>query len=136
MVGRAGLLRNKVLVRNLLNESENDTQDINGLLNRRYFSRVWVIQELVLAKSLVIPLYETDYHADSTCIERLNIDWNDTKASWFQHGAGGRVFLRDQLEELLAKMGFRIKECKLDFCKPPSHSSKKACSQIQRQFRC
>lgn len=82
---------------------ENDTQDINGLLNRRYFSRVWVIQELVLAKSLVIPLYETDYHADSTCIERLNIDWNDTKASWFQHGAGGRVFLRDQLEELLAQ---------------------------------
>ncbi|KAF7531120.1 hypothetical protein G7054_g9176 [Neopestalotiopsis clavispora] len=80
---------------------ENHAQKIHELLNRRYFSRVWVIQELVLAKSLVIPLHDSDYHADNTCIERLKVDWNDTKASWFQHGAGGRVFSLDRLDELL-----------------------------------
>lgn len=30
---------------------------------------------------------------------------------------------RRKLEELLAKMGFRIKDCKLDFCDPPPPSN-------------
>ncbi|KAI0167749.1 heterokaryon incompatibility protein-domain-containing protein [Pestalotiopsis sp. NC0098] len=78
-----------------------DTQKINELFGHRYFSRVWVIQELLLAKSLCMPLHDSDYHADSTSIKRLDINWVETKVPWFQHTAGGRMFARDEIGLLL-----------------------------------
>ncbi|KAK8115373.1 hypothetical protein PG999_007442 [Apiospora kogelbergensis] len=59
------------------------------LLKRRYFQRVWVIQELVLAPSSLIPLGDTDYLAtDKTPAQLLKTlfrrTWEDLPCSWIQ----------------------------------------------------
>ncbi|ETS84623.1 hypothetical protein PFICI_02648 [Pestalotiopsis fici W106-1] len=91
--------------RSWLDESQafedNDDRTSKKLMDHRYFSRVWVIQELLLAKSLLIPLYSSEYYADSACIKRLSIDWNSTTAPWFEHIASGRIFSRNELHLLL-----------------------------------
>lgn len=55
------------------------------LLQRRYFSRVWVIQELVTSQRAVMRVGDTEFSFDNTTASRLedaNTDW-----SWDQSGA-------------------------------------------------
>lgn len=80
---------------------EKDTLKIDELFSHRYFRRVWVIQELLLAKSLCMPLEDSDYYADSTSIKRMDVHWIDSKVPWFQHIAGGRMFSRNEIGLLL-----------------------------------
>lgn len=63
--------------------------NLEMLLKRRYFQRVWVIQELVLAPSSLIPLGDTDYLATyrtpAQLLETLSHDtWEDLPCSWIQ----------------------------------------------------
>ncbi|KAM7216780.1 heterokaryon incompatibility HET-6 protein [Rhypophila decipiens] len=75
----------------------NDTLATEGvttlrkLLTRRYFSRVWVIQELVLARSAVISVGHTQFWASNLTPKSLvsssapnstAFDWNSTAAPW------------------------------------------------------
>ncbi|RTE84702.1 hypothetical protein BHE90_000753 [Fusarium euwallaceae] len=64
---------------------------IQRLLERRYFSRAWVLQELVLAPRVVIPIGDKIFLVDPSMTEYLNQltsgawSWEQTKAPWFQH---------------------------------------------------
>lgn len=71
------------------------------ILTHRYFSRLWVIQELLLSPSLLVPLYDSDFLADSTFSKRIDVSWNETAAPWFQHVVSRKTFPRRQLLTVL-----------------------------------
>ncbi|RSL72030.1 hypothetical protein CEP53_001274 [Fusarium sp. AF-6] len=79
---------------------------IQSLFDRRYFSRVWVVQELILPPRIVIPIGDKIFWADPstpTHFERLsNRDWlwEQTRAQWFQHATQGSV-MQENLSHLL-----------------------------------
>ncbi|KAE9378860.1 HET-domain-containing protein, partial [Stipitochalara longipes BDJ] len=94
----------------LLNQEEGHTlpqQKLNiaRLLERRYFSRVWVIQELILAPRLIIPIGDMVFWADAATLMNQEIvtNWSleGTKAPWFEHLARGS-FRVDSFLELMA----------------------------------
>ncbi|KAK8000868.1 hypothetical protein PG991_013090 [Apiospora marii] len=63
---------------------------LEGLLRRRYFSRIWVIQEIALAPLSIFPIGQVDFYANSDTpnelLELLGCDqWNMTTASWLQY---------------------------------------------------
>ncbi|KAF5562816.1 heterokaryon incompatibility het-6 [Fusarium phyllophilum] len=59
------------------------------LLCRRYFSRIRVVQELVLAKRVAFQIGDSEYWMNSTTMRSLethnNWDWNSTTAPWLQN---------------------------------------------------
>ncbi|KAI0545828.1 hypothetical protein F4679DRAFT_559915, partial [Xylaria curta] len=63
--------------------------DMERLFRRRYFSRLWVIQELILSSKAIIRIGDIDVSVDPIITERLeNIqgwDWAKTPAAWFQY---------------------------------------------------
>ncbi|KAK8029901.1 hypothetical protein PG993_011192 [Apiospora rasikravindrae] len=57
-----------------IEEEIGDTSVLEDLLRRRYFSRMWVIQEVVLAPSSIIPIGQVDFVATAkAAIELSNI---------------------------------------------------------------
>ncbi|KAK1708467.1 heterokaryon incompatibility protein-domain-containing protein [Colletotrichum lupini] len=77
-------------------------RDIWKLLQRRYFRRVWVIQELVLAPRVLIPIGNVIFAADHTTARKLTqsendsenkskVSWKKTEAPWFEHVAQGHI---------------------------------------------
>ncbi|KAF4785083.1 hypothetical protein HER10_EVM0002441 [Colletotrichum scovillei] len=77
-------------------------QNIRVLLQRRYFRRVWIIQELVLAPRVLIPIGNVIFTADHTTARKLTksendstnkskISWKKTEAPWLEHIAQGRI---------------------------------------------
>ncbi|KAK4207163.1 heterokaryon incompatibility HET-6 protein [Rhypophila decipiens] len=78
------------------------TTTLRKLFTRRYFSRVWVIQELVLARSAVIPVGHTQfwasnvtptYLASSSTNNSTPFHWNFPAAPWTQFI--GRTFVEE-----------------------------------------
>ncbi|KAL9116191.1 MAG: hypothetical protein Q9227_000562 [Pyrenula ochraceoflavens] len=70
------------------------------LLQSRFFSRVWIIQELLLAPSAVFPIHGIEFHGTNLSIHRLKAihpswKWENTPAPWFQHMASGAEFLEN-----------------------------------------
>ncbi|KAK0705850.1 heterokaryon incompatibility protein-domain-containing protein, partial [Apiosordaria backusii] len=66
------------------------------LLKRKYFSRLWVVQELMLSRSAVMRVGITDYHIDERTGDRIqrldrSWDWSRTSAPWLQHAARRHV---------------------------------------------
>jgi len=72
------------------------------LLERRYFSRIWVIQELILAPRILIPIRDLNFWADGTTMVNrqgsVARSWMGTKAPWFQHLAKGALRTSDFFE--------------------------------------
>ncbi|KAI4864388.1 heterokaryon incompatibility protein-domain-containing protein [Hypoxylon rubiginosum] len=75
------------------------------VLSHRYFSRLWVIQELLLSSSLLVPIRDEDFLADNTSSQQIDISWDRTKAPWFQHIASRRTFSKDLLLTVLRQTG-------------------------------
>lgn len=64
--------------------------DLNNLLAKRYFSRLWVIQELVVSRQVVFQVGDTEFWADGATVPQLKShDWENTSASWLVHMAQG-----------------------------------------------
>jgi hypothetical protein len=64
--------------------------DLGRLLKRRYFSRIWVVQEMILSRQATIRIGSSDYwvdHRTSRDIAKKDPTWNwdSTAAPWFQH---------------------------------------------------
>ncbi|CBF80201.1 hypothetical protein AN7834.2 [Aspergillus nidulans FGSC A4] len=86
-----------VLPRRRLHELESDPVFLSssrqitlaGILSRRYFSRVWVIQELVLSQRAIIRIGTCEAWADSRTWHSLSRSWrwDSTGAPWVQHMA-------------------------------------------------
>jgi len=78
-----------------LPEDDQQTKDrppigLYEVLQRRYFSRVWVVQELILSPRAVIRVGGVDYFADgmdmiSTTASEQGWKWDDTAAPWAQY---------------------------------------------------
>ncbi|KAF1979633.1 hypothetical protein BU23DRAFT_101946 [Bimuria novae-zelandiae CBS 107.79] len=59
------------------------------MLSRRYFSRVWVVQELLLSPRAIIRVGDTEFRADAEILLRMQEDFptgwfDDCEAPWFQ----------------------------------------------------
>ncbi|CAG8975923.1 hypothetical protein HYALB_00007051 [Hymenoscyphus albidus] len=95
LVDRKATARKKVpleLFNQVLKSSpEESALDIESVLKRKYFQRIWVIQELTLAPSSVFPIAGVDFlgaHRTPSGILKSVSQWKffeDTPASWFQH---------------------------------------------------
>ncbi|KAK0725074.1 heterokaryon incompatibility protein-domain-containing protein [Lasiosphaeris hirsuta] len=73
----------------LVNEDKREV-DIFHLLKRRYFSRVWIIQELILPRQISIPVGTMELCVDKLTGPALSsYNWNRTAAPWIQQ-AGQR----------------------------------------------
>jgi hypothetical protein len=59
---------------------------LSNILARKYFRRIWVIQELILAPSIIIPYQKADYIAGWQTVSRLNsaynFKWEATEMPW------------------------------------------------------
>lgn len=78
---------------------------LRDLLGRRYFSRIWVIQELLLSQRVSIRVGDVDFWADPAMATYLEAslpgwDWANTAAAWVQHMAKGTLGVKS-LQELL-----------------------------------
>ncbi|KAL4871478.1 hypothetical protein BDV12DRAFT_206225 [Aspergillus spectabilis] len=84
-----------VMSRRRLHELESDPVFLSssrqitlaGILRRRYFSRLWVIQELVLSQRAIIRIGNCEAWADSGTWHSLSRSWkwDSTGAPWVQH---------------------------------------------------
>ncbi|KAI0516721.1 heterokaryon incompatibility protein-domain-containing protein [Xylaria bambusicola] len=65
--------------------------NLEKLFKRRYFTRLWVIQELITSSKTIIRIGDTDFLVDSIITERLKKteEWSSamTSAPWFQYVA-------------------------------------------------
>ncbi|KAJ4174739.1 hypothetical protein NW754_005160 [Fusarium falciforme] len=86
--------------------SKTEPVNIRSLFERRYFSRVWIIQELILPPRIAIPIGDKIFWADPstpTHFERLSSRdwlWEQTRAPWFQHATRGSV-MQENLSEFM-----------------------------------
>ncbi|KAK4460938.1 heterokaryon incompatibility protein-domain-containing protein [Cladorrhinum samala] len=67
----------------------NGKVNLRKLLQRRYFSRVWVIQELLLSRRLLIPIGETEILVDAPSVGAIS-GWQQTAAPWMEFSTKGR----------------------------------------------
>jgi len=66
---------------------------LETMLKFRYFGRLWVIQELILARSVVFVFGGVECHAQASTISKS--DWTGTPAPWLMHLAA-RSFGADE----------------------------------------
>lgn len=81
---------------------------LQNLLQFRYFSRVWVIQELLLAPSAMIPIDNIEYTIGNLTPSRLasshpDLDWNTTDAPWVQYISQEESFPAKKLLKVLQR---------------------------------
>jgi hypothetical protein len=79
--------------------------DLEFILKRRYFSRVWVIQGLILSRQALIPVGDVEFMAD--CLTSKNLEsrilryaWDETGAPWFKHVGRRRLPATNILEAM------------------------------------
>ncbi|KAK4187902.1 heterokaryon incompatibility protein-domain-containing protein [Podospora australis] len=76
--------------------SEDSKANFGKVLERRYFGRVWVIQELLLSRAVTILYKDMELLADSLSMAALSQEadfddgWELTKAPWVKHSTQGR----------------------------------------------
>lgn len=73
------------------------TNSLEFMLRRRYFSRLWVIQELILSRQALIRVGDTDFLADSSVWRGLSPmwEWDSTGAPWVQQLGEQQVSVAD-----------------------------------------
>lgn len=64
-------------------------QRVEELLKRRYFSRLWVVQELILSPRVVIRIGDIDFQSDGTTSGNLWAWEENALAPWVQHMSRG-----------------------------------------------
>ncbi|OCK78244.1 hypothetical protein K432DRAFT_444772 [Lepidopterella palustris CBS 459.81] len=78
--------------------------NLHELLKRRYFSRVWVIQELILPGQATIPIGDLDFWAGPDTSTQLaasvpsDWQWDSTAAPWVRNIAQRRLPVKDITE--------------------------------------
>ncbi|KAF5009248.1 hypothetical protein FDECE_4541 [Fusarium decemcellulare] len=72
-----------------------DKLNLGRLLQRRYFSRIWVIQELILSRHVAFQVGDIEFWMNSTTMGSISshasLDWAKTGAPWLEH-LGQRSF--------------------------------------------
>jgi hypothetical protein len=75
---------------------QNEQDPLQMIFRRKYFSRVWIIQELILSPSIVMPFQEFDLFMDSRSTELLQSpighwDWVKSGIPWMQYLSTGYI---------------------------------------------
>lgn len=79
---------------------------LEELFSRRYFTRVWIMQELLLAPYSIVPFREKDFHAGPSTIQFLinrigKGRWEDVGKPWLLHlNASSRLPKQDLFNSL------------------------------------
>ncbi|KAI1779254.1 heterokaryon incompatibility protein-domain-containing protein [Hypoxylon cercidicola] len=76
-----------------------DLKSLKPVLAQRYFTRIWVIQELILSPCAVIRIGQTDFYIDSAT-QRGFSQWENTVAPWLQYATRQRLQVLDSYEAL------------------------------------
>ncbi|KXH63476.1 hypothetical protein CNYM01_05430 [Colletotrichum nymphaeae SA-01] len=79
---------------------------LKAILGRKYFSRVWVVQELLLSHHAVIRIGDVDFWIDPIGASYFSMKasswkWEKTSAPWAQHLTQGQPMSKDLTELLL-----------------------------------
>lgn len=78
-------------------ELHNKPFTLRDLLQRRYFKRVWVIQELIYAERAMIKVGNVEYRADARIIEKMSSESIDSDnkfpAHWMRNLGQGNISL-------------------------------------------
>ncbi|KAK1474537.1 hypothetical protein CABS01_15761 [Colletotrichum abscissum] len=79
---------------------------LKAILGRKYFSRVWVVQELLLSHNVVIRIGDVDFWIDPIGASYFSMKasswkWEKTHAPWAQHLTQGQPMSKDLTELLL-----------------------------------
>lgn len=77
---------------------------LRRLLKLRYVSRVWVIQELLLAPAAVVAIHGYEFTASGLTQDSgamIELDWKSTSARWGQYIASGWIFFQEDLLHIL-----------------------------------
>jgi len=74
------------------------------ILKRKYFTRVWVIQELVLSRQALIRIGDTEYWTDQIALQSLQAskpkwDRERTPAPWFRHAATNATNILPEIDQ-------------------------------------
>jgi len=72
---------------------------VEGMLKRRYFSRLWVVQELILARSVVFIFGGFECHAQASMMPTL--PWPRTPTPWLQHLGAQSFAVEEDLVDVL-----------------------------------
>lgn len=80
--------------------------NLEKLFQLRFFSRVWVIQELLLAPAALVPVHGIDFIVGSHTMKRLassypSWDWYTTGAPWVEYACNGYSLRTTNLLEML-----------------------------------
>ncbi|XXH02661.1 hypothetical protein Hte_009043 [Hypoxylon texense] len=76
-----------------------DRESLEPVLRQRYFSRIWVIQELILSPRAVIRIGQTDFYVDSIMQDDFS-EWKNSATPWLQYAARQRLQVGDSYEAL------------------------------------
>ena len=73
---------------------------LEKMLSRRYFRRVWVVQELILSPQVLVRLGDTDYYVEPTTMKRLQESmtgwgWCNSPAPWLEHMTQQELHVED-----------------------------------------
>jgi hypothetical protein len=79
-------------------EEVGGVQGVTDLLTRRYFSRLWVVQELILSPRVIIRIGDVDFQSDGTTSGNLWASELDDLAPWVQHTSRGASLDLDLLQ--------------------------------------
>lgn len=81
-VGLGGIIQRHPL--HELVETDHSMLSLSDILKRRYFSRIWVVQELVFAQRAIFRIGDTEFWADSRTTGLLpkTWKWKSTDARW------------------------------------------------------
>ncbi|KAH8200340.1 hypothetical protein TruAng_005493 [Truncatella angustata] len=82
---------------------------LEDIFSRRYFTRVWIMQELLLAPYTVIPFRDKDFHAGPSTVKHLvNLvgqeRWNEVGRPWLLHLNASSHLPKRDLYDSLRKM--------------------------------
>ncbi|TLD11702.1 hypothetical protein PspLS_11785 [Pyricularia sp. CBS 133598] len=77
------------------NKVDRESKGLHFVLERRYFGRIWILQELLLPRELLMPVWDKEYVANyrlSSLIQEQNPDWDwsTTAAPWLDRISQGR----------------------------------------------
>ncbi|KAH8803604.1 heterokaryon incompatibility protein-domain-containing protein, partial [Xylogone sp. PMI_703] len=83
-----------------INTLQHSPPNLEKLLIRNYFSRVWIIQELILSQRAIIRIGDIDFWADALMPLRLApwSDWDSTAAPWAKYIAQQTIPVKDVFE--------------------------------------
>lgn len=89
----------------------NGKVDLRKLLQRRYFSRVWIIQELLLSRKLLIPIGETEIIVDALSVGAIT-GWQHTTAPWLEFSTKGRYLDLNIFQLMVATADSQATDCR------------------------